>query len=166
MRRLNLRVNVEYGDLKASFEGTPEEVFEAFIRFLTDALPSFSIVSKILITTDIAGLMDELEGIVKISSEGQIVIENTNLSVYEGVCLTLTGAYVGCKLGVLDDSSLQPTQIGRMIGKAPKTVRNELPNLIRKGLVERVGKGRYMITSYGLLEVQRRIIPKIKGVLK
>jgi len=157
-----IHLNLEYGELKASFEGDVEEVFEALTRFLTNTIPTFNVAQKILYTADLTSLINSLEGLLVITSDGKIVLEDTKIPVNSAVCIGLTGAYIAKKIGKMEDDSLSPIELGQIIGKATKTVRNELPNLIKNGLIERVEKGKYRITSVGLRTTEKEILPSLR----
>ncbi|MEM2876036.1 MAG: hypothetical protein QXL67_03685 [Candidatus Bathyarchaeia archaeon] len=159
---LKLHLNIEYGELRASFEGGVEEVFEALVKFLMDTIPTFSVAQKILYTANLTELIRRMEGIALITPEGRVILEDTKIPVSNAICIGLAGAYIARKIGKAGDDSFSPIELSRIIGKATKSVRNELPNLINNGLIERVDKGKYKITSAGLWKVENEIIPALK----
>lgn len=157
-----LRVTIEFKDLKTIIEGNPEEVFKAFSSFLSKAIPTYKAASNLLYTLDPLELTHDLTDILLFTTDGRIQLRTPKTSIKDAICLTLTGAYVGEKLGELDNVSMTPSEISSVIGKAVKTVRNELPSLVKDGVVERIERGKYQITQRGLMEVKEYIIPKVK----
>lgn len=156
-----LRITVEFKDLKTIIEGKPEEVFKAFSSFISKAIPTFAMASSLLYTLDLPELAEVLTETILFTSDGRILLKTSKTAVKDDITLTLAGAYVGEKLGVLPSASLTSDQISGVIGKAVKTVRNELPSLVQIGIVERVDRGKYWITQTGLIEVKENIIPRV-----
>ncbi|MCD6529337.1 hypothetical protein J7L06_03510 [Candidatus Bathyarchaeota archaeon] len=159
-----VHLDLECNGVKASFDGNLDEVLDSLIKFLTDTVPTFEAARKILYTADLTRLIDSVEGLIVVTSDGSIILEKVKASVGEAVCLGLTGAYIAKKIGRREKDSLSPIELGRIIGKATKTVRNELPNLINSGLVERVEKGKYRITAAGLRFVEKEVAPSLRRV--
>ena len=157
-----VHLELEYNGVKASFDGNLDEVLESLMKFLTDTVPTFEVARKILYTADLTKLINSVEGLIVITSDGRIILDNVKASVGEAICMGLTGAYIAKKIGRREDETLSPIELGRIIGKATKTVRNELPNLINSGLVERVGKGKYRITAVGLRFTEKEVAPSLR----
>jgi len=144
-----LRVTLEFKDLKSVIEGSPDEVFRAFTSFLSKAIPTYRAASNLLYTLDPLELAQDLTGIILFTTDGKILLKAPKSNISDTICLTLAGAYVGEKLTELPSASLTPVEISSVIGKAVKTVRNELPSLVKSRAVERVERGKYRITQKG-----------------
>jgi hypothetical protein len=142
-------VHVEHGEFQADFEGSPEAVSVAFLDFLNKAYPAFKLASRLIFKPDVIQLAQALEGVIEYSSDG-LLLTSGDLTSDEAIVLTLLGVYVGRKLGVSVEASVSVTHIATASGKASKTVLNQLKGMIDNGLVERVGRGEYQITSQGI----------------
>jgi hypothetical protein len=142
-------VHVEYGEVKADFEGSPEAVSIAFIDFLNKVYPEFKLANKLVFKPDLIKLSQTLEGVIEYSPEG-LILTSDDLTSEEAIVLSLLGVYVGNKLGLSAEESVSVTQIATASGKASKTVLNQLKSMIDDGLVERVGRGKYKIRSLGI----------------
>ncbi len=156
-----VKVHVEFQGAIIDFEGSAEEVFKAFTHFITQTYPSLSVVQKLVFTPDFLGIAESLKGCVELAPEGPLLIAGRELPAGEAMCLSLLGAYVGYKFDKLGKDTLSIDEITRTTGKAYKTVMNQLPWMIDEGLIERVGKGEYRITSKGIKRGQ-----EIAGGLK
>lgn len=152
-----LRVHVEFGEAKADLEGGADEVFDMFVRFMTKIYPNLKLVQKLVFTPDFSELSEKLIGLIELTDEGPILISGRKLSSRKTICLTLLSAYVGNKLGKLCRSTLSTNEISRIIGKARKTVMNEVPWLISKGYVRKTKQGEYLITELGIRQTEKII---------
>ena len=157
-----LRVQLEFGEAKATFEGGADEVFEALTRFLTQLYPNLEIAMKITYTPDLTRLAEEIAGIIELTPEGPLFASDLQLLAREKICLALLGAHVGERLGKLSKGSLSPSELSKITGKARKTISNELPKLVAGGLVERTAEGECQITILGIRETEN-IIREYKG---
>ncbi|HYB92631.1 MAG TPA: ArsR family transcriptional regulator [archaeon] len=156
-----VRVHVEFGELKADVEGTADEVFKEIVKLLNQAFPTFEAVSRLVYTTDISKLIENLNGILVIAPEGPLLSSRLELPADEAMGLCLVGSYVGEKIGKLAKNSLTVDELARFTGKAVKTVINQLAWMVDDGLIERIGKGEYRITNLGIKNVCDVILPRI-----
>ncbi len=152
-----LKAHIEYGDVKADFEGDVNQVFEALVRFLTEVYPNLEILERIVFTPELTRLADKLTGIVEITPEGPILVSDLKMSAREAICMALLGAHVGNRFGKLGKETLSSSDLAKLTGKATKTMSNELPGLASNGLVERTQEGEYRITVLGMKRTEERI---------
>lgn len=139
------------------FYGDADQVINSILRFLSEIYPAYKIVSDLTINLDLEELARSLKGLVGISDEG-LVILNTDLPADTSIMICLIGAYVSSRMGKMDKETLATGDITRLVGKASKTIRNEIPGLIRKGWVDRVGRGEYRVTTAGIVQFQDQIL--------
>ena len=156
MGEKKLRVQVEFGDLKANFEGSVDEVFESILRFLTQICPNLEMLQKIVYTPDLMKILEELVGLIEFTT-GDLILTVQGLSASKMICLALLGAYIGHKLGMLSKNTLSSSDLAKTTGKAKKTVMNEMPRLVEKGYVERTPEGEYLITTLGIRQTEELI---------
>jgi len=149
-----VRAHLEFDDAKIDFEGDADQVFESILRFISQIYPSIRAFQKIIYTPDLIKITDKIAGLMEITSDGPIINPNINLSARNAICLVLLGAYMGNKIGKFQKDTLSTSELSRLTGKAKKTVSNELPKLIDKGLVERVSDGGYKITQLGIRKTE------------
>jgi DNA-binding IclR family transcriptional regulator len=80
-----------------------------------------------------------------------------NLPAERAVAVLLFMAQLANKMGKRTSDSLSIEEISRGVGRAPKTIRNVLVQIQRLGLIDRADRGRYRITSRGLMELERSL---------
>lgn len=149
-----LKLQVEYEGLRETFEGDIDEVFKALLRLLYRIYPQLEIASKLIWTPDLKHLTEKLPEYCKLTPEGDFIIVKPLPSAEQSILLILTLAYLSYKLEKRDEESVESREIAKAVNKAEKTVRNTLTELTKSNAVERVDKGRYRITSYGLKKVE------------
>jgi hypothetical protein len=149
-----LRVHLEFGEVKADFEGDVNQVFESIVRFLTEVCPGLEVLRSIVYAPDLAKLATKLVGHVEITAEGPILVSRSELSAREAACIVLLGAHVGNKLGKLTKESLSSSDLARITGKARKTISNEVPGLVADGLVDRTEEGEFKLTILGIRKTE------------
>jgi hypothetical protein len=142
------------------FQGNADQVINSILRFLSEIYPSYKVVSDLTISLNLEELIGSLKGLVGISDEGLIIL-NTDLPADTSIMLCLIGAYISSRIGKMDQETLTTGDITRLIGKAPKTIRNEIPTLIKKGWIDRVGRGEYRVTIAGIVQFQDQILTNL-----
>lgn len=138
------------------FEGTADEVIDSILRFLSEIYPAYKVVSDLTINLDLEELMQVLKGLVGISDEGMVILK-TDLPADISIMLCLVGAYVSKRIGRMDRDTLTTTHIAKLVGKAAKTIRNEIPSLMKKGWVDRVNRGEYRATTIGIISFKTKL---------
>jgi len=143
------------------FQGDADQVVDSILKFLSKIYPAYKVVSDLTISLDLEELMRGLKGLIGISDEG-LVILRTDLPADASIMLCLIGAYVSSRIGRMDRGTLATREIAKLVGKAAKTIRNEMPNLMRRGWVDRVNRGEYRATTAGILQFQEQVLPSLK----
>ncbi|MEM2122391.1 MAG: hypothetical protein QXE79_02015 [Candidatus Bathyarchaeia archaeon] len=152
--KAKIRLQVEYENLKESFEGDVDEVFKALTQFLYRVYPNIEVASRLIWTPDLNRLMEKIPEYCRLTTEGDFILVKPLPSTEQSILLILTLAYLSHKLGKRSDEFIESQEISKTINKAEKTVRNTLTELTKTNTVERIDKGRYKITSYGLRKVE------------
>lgn len=158
----NLKLHIEFGDAKADFEGNPDDVAKAFLTFLNKIYPTFELAQRLTFNPDLAKLAEGLVGILKFTPEGVILV-STELPADEAIILSLVGVYVGSRLGKIENDAMAANGLSKMTGKALKTISNQVAWMVDDGLVERVGRGEYRITSIGIMRSEK-ILQELKTI--
>lgn len=162
-----LRATLEYGDVKTQFEGNFDEVWRSVNRFLTDIRPSHieSALAKIVHRENLDQLVDDLQGILRIAKEGPYFIRSLdNLTNKDRILLVLLGAYVGYKLGILDDDSLTIGELSTISQVKKSVVNVQASYMIRDRLAEIVETGKRRLTTIGIDYTKREVLPKVKPI--
>lgn len=144
-----LKIHVEFGELREDFEGSPDEVVRAFLTSLSKVYPTLKLAEKLVFQPDLSQLADDLTGLVEFAPEGLLVLAG-EAPAEETIIVSLVGSYVGYRLGKIESDTDSANGLAKTTGKALKTISNQLAWMIDDGLVERVDRGRYRITSLGI----------------
>lgn len=144
-----LRLHVEFNGLKEDYEGSPDEVVKALLTSLSKVYPSLELARKLVFQPDLAMLAENLVGLVEFAPEGLLVLAG-EAPADETILVSLVGSYVGFRLGKIGDETSSADELAKTTGKALKTISNQLAWMVDDGLVERVGRGKYWVTSLGI----------------
>ena len=160
----NLELIVKYRDVEAKFTGKPDEVIRAFSKFICKALPTYDLASQLILTVDLEELIESVKGLIAFTPEGPVItVPRGKLGGDRNVIiLNLVKAYIGYRTGRLDRDTLSTAEIMASTGSKSGTVAARLSELTNMGLVERVGRGEYKITTLGIKFFLNEILPRIK----
>jgi hypothetical protein len=144
-----LKIRIECAGLQESFDGPPDEVVRAMLITLRRIYPSLEIAQQLVYQPDLTKLAETLVGFIQYAPEGMLM-STKRFSSEEAIIISLAGTFVGYKLGILKDSTNSARNLAKITRKALKTISNQLAWMVDDGLVERVGRGEYQITSLGI----------------
>ena len=160
----NLELTVKYKDVETKFTGKPDEVIKAFSKFISEYLPTYDLASQLILTVNLEELIKSVKDLIAFTPEGPVVIVprgklggDRNI-----IMLNLIKAYIGYKIGRLDRDSLSTAEIMTATGSKSGTVAARLSELTNMGLVKRVERGEYKITTLGIKFFLDEILPRIK----
>lgn len=161
---MNLELTIRYRDVEAKFYGKPDDVIRAFFGFMGKVLPSYNLAAQLTLTIDLKDLLASVRNLIAFTPEGPVVIvPREKLGGDKNIImLNLIRAYVGYKTGRLEKDSLSTSEIMALTGGKSGTVAARLSELTDMGLVERVGRGEYRVTTLGIKHFLDEILPKIR----
>ncbi len=159
-----VEVTIRYRDLEKTIKGSPDDVFRGVFQFLSETIPAFDIVSRVTLTVNFADFLKEAAGVFAVTPEGVVVLTPPEaLTDRELVLLYLVRAKVAFETGRSDKETLLASDLISFTGKGSGTMAGRLSELSGEGLVERIGKGEYRVTTFGLHRFRRDVLPKLKG---
>jgi len=156
-RTLQLKIHIDVGEMRYDGAGSVEEIIPQVMQFLIQAIPAFDVARKLVYLPDFAGLADKVSEFARMTTTGQLLLIRLNLPAERAIAVLLFMAHLANKMGKRTSDSLSIEEISTGVGKAPKTIRNVLVQIQRLGLIDRADRGRYRITSKGLLELERSL---------
>jgi len=152
-----VKVQVEYNGLKHTVEGSVEEAIREIVSFLSKVCPTYDVASKIIYAPDYTEILNDLSEIVNLTPNGELILLKQIPSTDEAIGVLLLTVEVAYKLGKRYSNALSAEELTKILGKAEKTIRNTIAEMIKAGLIERIEKGMYHITTVGIKEVREFI---------
>lgn len=159
-----LKVIIRYGSLESACEGSADEVLKFVFRFIRDVYPNYEIISGLTLTVDLENLLRKLKGIMAFLPKGwPVILKSINQLTDSDLILTyLVAAYAGNQIGMAENDHLSMADLLEKTGKPAGTVAGRLSELAGRLCVERVGRGKYRITAYGVKEFMDEVLPKLE----
>lgn len=160
---LQVRIHIDAGEMHYDGTGSVEEIIPQVMQFLIQAVPAYDIAKKLVYVPDLARLADKVSEFARMTTTGQLLLTRINLPAEKGIAVLLFMAQLANKMGKRNADSLSIEEISTGVGRAPKTIRNVLVQIQRLGLIERADRGKYRITSKGLMELERSLTEPQSG---
>lgn len=154
---LQVRISIDVGDMHYEGAGSVEEIVPQVMQFLIQAVPAYDVARKLIYLPDLAGLADKVSEFARMTSTGQLLLTRIDLPAERAIAVLLFMAQLANKMGKRPSDSLSIEEISTGVGRAPKTIRNLLVQIQKSGLIDRADRGRYRITSKGLMELERSL---------
>ncbi len=113
---------------------------------------------------DLKQLANDLIGIVAFSSDGaSLMLPKNKLTDNEALSVWLTAYYLGSKLGMVNSDSLSKDELQIKLGKSGKITSTRLGELAKNGLVQKTVDDKFRITTFGVVQTQKEVLPRIKS---
>jgi hypothetical protein len=162
-----IQVHLKYKELEQQFSAEPQEAWLLIQQFFKDFIPSFEIAQKLWLSIDTQQLAKDLEGIAVFSSDGaNLLVPKNKLTDNEALSLWLTAYYLGNKLGMVNSDVLSKDELQLKLGKSGKITSTRLGELVKNGLVQKNSDEKFRMTTMGVAQTQKEIVPKIKSKMK
>jgi hypothetical protein len=163
-QQAQVEVAIRYRDVEKTIRGSPEDVFRGVFQFLCETIPTLDTVSRITLTVNFADFLREAAGVFALTQEGVVILTPLEaLTDRELVMLNLVKTKVAFETGKSEKETLLASDLISFTGKGSGTVAGRLSELSGEGLVERIGKGEYRVTTFGLHRFRQDVLPKLKG---
>jgi len=91
-----------------------------------------------------------------------LLVSKDKLTDNETLLLWLLAYYVGCQLGILGSDVVSKEELQAKLGKSGKITSTRLGELVKSDMVMKTADEKFKITTYGIMQMQKDIIPKIK----
>ena len=158
-----LEVSLRYGSIEKTITGSPEEVAQEVLTFLTNVIPQLELASRLTLSVDINALAKACEGTIAVTPEGVVVtVPVETLADRELLLLHLAKARLAHLLGKSDNDQVTSADLIAATKKSAGTIAGRLSELCGESLAERKGKGEYRVTTLGMHVFQEQVLPKIK----
>ncbi|MGZ4850403.1 MAG: hypothetical protein ACXV2C_03375 [Candidatus Bathyarchaeia archaeon] len=159
-----IQIQMKYKEVEQEFSGEPQEAWFLIDKFFKDFIPSFEIAQKLWLSIDLKQLAKDLCGIAAFSSDGpNLLVPKNKLTDNEALSVWLTTYFLGSKLGIVDSDSLSKDELQMKLGKTGKITSTRLGELAKNGVVQKTGDEKFRITTYGVVQTQNEVIPRIRS---
>ena len=159
-----IQVQIKYKEIEQQFSAEPKEAWLLINKFFKDFIPSFEIAQKLWLSIDLQQLAKDLNGIAAFSTDGaSLLVPKNKLTDNETLSIWLTAYYLGHKLGMVNSDSLSKDELQMKLGKSGKITSTRLGELAKNGVVVKTADERFRITTYGVVQTQKEVIPRIKS---
>lgn len=156
-------VHIKYKDVEKTFSATPEEAWLLLNKFFSEFLPSFEIANKLRLSVDLQQLAKDCEGLIAFSPEGvNLLVPKSKMTDNETLSLWLLAAYLGHKLGMIENDAFSKEELQAKLGKSGKITSTRLGELVKSDMVAKMTDEKFRITTFGVAQMQKEILPKIK----
>lgn len=153
----SLTVELQLGELKHTAKGTPDQVLQEIVAFVSHVIPVYDATSMLLYIPQYELIIRSLSNILRITPDGQVLLLREDLPAEKAITAVLLGAHVSSKFQKRPSDELYAEEIARSVGKALKTVRNTIAELQKQGLIERAARGTYRIATAGVMKMEQEL---------
>lgn len=158
-----IQVHLKYREVEKTFEGSVEEAWLSLYKFFNEFIPSFKVATNLWLNVDVQMLAKECEGLIAFSPEGvNILAPKNKLTDNETLSLWLLAAHLGYTLNLLNSDVLSKEELQGKLGKTGKITSTRLGELVKNEWVARIEGDMFKITTFGITQMQKDVLPKIK----
>lgn len=159
-----ITVQIRYKDVEENFSGRVDDVWLGINRFFSEFIPAFEILRKLVLTVDLQKLIRDCENIIAFTQEGpHLLVSRDKLTDNETLALQLLAGHVGYKLGILESDAISREELQAKLGKTAKITSTRLGELVKSEMVTKTPDGKYIITTFGIVQMQKDFLPRIKA---
>ena len=159
-------VHVKYDGVEQTFTGSVDDVWLSLNRFFGEFVPSFEVARKLVLSVDLQRLVEECEGLIAFSPEGvNLLVSKDKLTDNETLLLWLLAYYMGFRLGLVEGDGVGREELQAKLGKSGKITSTRLGELVKSDMAMKTADDKYRITTFGIVQMQKDLIPKIKAKL-
>ena len=157
-------MQIKYDNIEQTFTGSVEDVWLSLNRFFGEFLPSFRIAKRLVLSVDLERLAKECEDLTAFSKEGaSLLVSKDKLTDNETLLLWLLAYHLGHDLGLVGSDCVGKEELQAKLGKSGKIASTRLGELVKSDMIAKVADDKYRITTFGVVQMQKDIIPKIKA---
>ena len=158
-----ITIHIKYKDIEQTFHGTLEVTWLSISRFFNEFLPSFETANRLMLNVDLQGLINDCQGIIGLAKEGSyLLVARDKLTDNETLELLLLARYVDSCLGRSKEDSLSKDELQARLGKESKIASTRLGELAKSEIVKKTLDEKYKLTTFGIVQIQKDILPRIK----
>lgn len=157
-------IQVRYRDVEKTFSGDVNDVWISINKFFSEFIPTFEISKKLVLAVDLQDLIKACENIIAFAEEGpHLLVSRNRLTDNETLALQLLASYIGYKLGIMESDAVSKEELQAKLGKSSKIVSTRLGELVKREIAAKTNDGKYKISTFGVIQMQKDFLPRIKA---
>ena len=161
-----ITVQIKYENVENTFSGSLEEIWLSINRFFDEFMPSFEIAKKLTLGVDLQKLVSDCQNIVGFTDEGSyLLVPRNKLTDIETLELLLLANHVGYRIGKVKSDTISKEVLQTKLGKIAKITNTRLGELVKSDLAAKTEDEKYRITTFGVVQLQKSVLPKIRTKL-
>lgn len=162
-----IAIRIRYKNFEKEIQASLEEAWLLLRQFFNEFIPSFEIANKLWLNIDLQQLAKECEGLIAFSKDGpSILASNARLTDNETLLLWLLANRLGNEIGVLAKDTISKDDLKIRLGKSAKIASTRLGELVKNGSIVKLEGENFRITTFGIIQMEREILPKIRAKVK
>lgn len=142
-----LEITVKYNDFKQTISGSPANVSKEYFNLLNKVIPTFDVISGLIINPNLSEMAMKLRGSVHIYKDRVFILKKSK-TLEDTILLALLAKYVGFGLKLTLNDSMSLQEILDSTGKIKKSITKILENLKSINAIEQLLDGRYRILDW------------------
>jgi len=159
-----ITVQIKYKDVEETFSGRVNNVWISINKFFSEFIPAFEISRKLVLTVDLQKFIKNCETIIAFADEGpHLLVSRDKLTDNETLALQLLASYLGYKLGIMKSDAVSKEELQAKLGKNSKITSTRLGELVKREIATKTDDGKYKISTFGVIQVQKDFLPRIKA---
>lgn len=158
----HVKVQIDIDGIHFESSGSAEELVPQILQFISHTIPTYDLARKLIYLPDLAGLADKVSEFAKMTNNNQLLLTKNGLPADKSISIVLFMAHLASKFVRRPTDSLNTEEIATAVSKAPKTIRNNIVNMQKAGLIERTDRGNYRITQKGLMQLENSFKPTVE----
>lgn len=157
-RSEQITLTVKYRDLEQTFTGSVNDVWVSVNKLFAELLPAFDLARKVILTVDLARLIEDSKGVIALAPEGhELLVPKEKLTDSEILQYYLLAAYIGFKLGKTTKETMTKEELSSKLGKKIKITATRLGELVKEGNVIKAEDSGYKISTVGITRLQEEL---------
>jgi hypothetical protein len=153
-----ITVVVKYGGVEQTFTGSVNDVWVSVNKFFGELVPTFDVARKVMLTVDLAQLIDDVKGVIAIAPEGpEVLVPKEKLTDSEALQFYLLAAYIAYQMGKRSSDAMTKEELQVKLGKTSKITGTRLSELVKEGNVAKTEDGNYRITTVAVKKLQEEL---------
>jgi hypothetical protein len=151
-------VVVKYGGVEQTFTGSVDDVWVSVNKFFGELVPVFDIARKVMLTVDLAELIDDAKDVVALAPEGpEVLVPKEKLTDSEALQFYLLAVFIAYRLGKRASDAMSKEELQAKLGKTAKITSTRLGELVKEGSLVKTEEGNYRLATVAIKRLQQEL---------